>query len=277
MARTKQPAPVNAVSTDSDLWSIQNYTRYKTSDLLALLNLVEEHIRYQLPPGLGLARATRGYGHDSSILYIDTFTGGLEGKQGRRRWSQPTGRVYVKHHGHNNELRIVAPERLGMSEIEILAYTSSGEDGTPIPAEALAAVVAEMVNKYAGARSSAYGGASPTNWMVEPVIKTILAQKPVLHFLSRPENKKPVQESGDPRLIRLAKDKARVVFYAAQSTIRQLDYLDRYSKTLNNYSKKRGHANYANMHEIEEMLHIARKFLHDSEACMKALERELQE
>lgn len=271
--QSKQPEPINAVATDSGLWNIQNYTRYKTSDLLALLNLVEDCIKPALPPGLGLGRAG-GYKNKSGILYIDTFTGGL-GTTSRRRWSQPQGPVYVKH-TYDNEVRIVAPERLGISDIEQLTYAGAGE--TPIPAEAVAAIIGEMVNKYNGAISNIHNTSiGQTHWLFEPVIQAVRKEKPVIRYLARPENKKPVQESGDPRLLRLAKDKARVVFYAAQSIIRQLDYLDRYSNTLNNYSKKRGHANYADMREIEEMLRIARKFLRDSEACMKALEQELNE
>jgi hypothetical protein len=265
----KQPDPVNAIATASKLYMLQNWTRYRTDDILGIFNAVETELTKLKPRGVALER--RDY-RSSDILYVDTYARGDDPKY---RTTTPRERVF-KDSTRYNEIRIVSPEGLGLSETERLASCLNvgvSLEGTPVPEEVLTWCIEEATLQYKGTHLAPTKYKPADSIGSDMVVVRVRAQhSPKLRYFDRPENKKPVMESGITRLERLATDKARQTYWTSNSFVRASEYMLRYSGELNRYAKKMGLPEYVSSAELND-LHTRIKAL---EAHCSALRTKLE-
>lgn len=238
-SKPKHPEATNLVYTQSGVYSIQNWTRYRTDDLLEMFNAVEIELARALKQHLGknYKGIERTESVKTKILHIDTYTPGdkkatRSANQNRREW--------IKSQTYNDpELRVAEPEYLGLSPVELLSSVEA-EGGTPVPREFLDHLLFQIAARYAHVnKEKAYAKAAEDIY-AQDVLDSINKRKRTLRFLQKPENKKPKIEEGVGRVQRLAKEQSSKVRYSADALVRAFEYTQRYSKAWNKYAKKLG-------------------------------------
>ena len=241
---------MNAVATNSGTYSIQNWTRYRTDDILDIFNAVETQLLKRKKKGESLERSYNRGGSD--VLYVDTYARDPNPKYPGK--DKPRDKVFKGGYYKCEEFRIVVPEELGLSPTERLAAIATKE-GTHVPEEVLRWFIEEVSLQYGGTVLTSSTLKTVDHIETNTILSGIKIDKvPLkLRFLDSPENKKPVMESGKTRIERLARDKSRMVHGTADAFIRASEYMRRYSKELNKYAKKLGIPEYVSEQEIEEI------------------------
>lgn len=137
------------------IFTINNFTRYNTDDLLALLEHVEKkvmaHAQCVLPVNVvpwqpNSARIPRTIilkTYNPASVY-ETFTDSINGKKKTRKV-----RLYVKDIGNHatNEVRLLEPQKMWDTPTEALAAAATGT----LPVEAVQALAARFHKLYHGA------------------------------------------------------------------------------------------------------------------------------
>lgn len=240
------------VWTKNDVWCIHNYTRYSTEDFLTLFNLVEEAILLQ-------DENVQRPGADSiADFYIDTYTI-TEGDP-------------VKDYGPVNELRIRPPAHIGMSPIDVLgASLNSSKEGTPIPTAIVSKILLRLLRNYASGHSDKKYILNHGGWLYTSVIQYVLRKSPIIRFFDRVENKRPVSESGQLRLMRFAQEKARRAGYTTDSALSRIKNLEKEAKMLNKHLRRIGQDPIVDEDKLEEI----KAFLTDTYTRVKNKEDNL--
>ena len=242
MRKTKMQANSDAaIPSNSGAWKIMNYTRYRTSDLIAAVNIVEAEVLRQMPKGSKLVREAmssyRPVSHPD-VLFFDTFSGDNKNYDGSLRY------VKSESWSEKNMIRIVPPEMLGISNIEMLAAARKNIEGHPIPRSATLGIIKAIAGKYDGKDPNYVfvqgSNNQKSNFFTEDSLTLAISRRPVveIRFLDRPENKKAVISSGDARLRGLAQDKASEAISSIEYGKRQLVRAESEILQMNKYLTK---------------------------------------
>ena len=122
------------------IFTVENYTRYNTDDIIALMSAVEKAI---YPAGVKPVAAQVwhrgvGRGNSSGTLRFKVYS------------PKPGSENFVKgrgaHHVSSEDVRIVVPERLYDSPVEALAATAEGGHG--VPPKLMEQLVEALVKRY---------------------------------------------------------------------------------------------------------------------------------
>ena len=222
--------------TESGLYQVQNYTRYLTEDLIELCNEVERALML-ISHKKGVSNPILGRSHTHSndqILVFDNYARTKNPKSGRRYSKELP---YVKP-GWRQDVRIVSPEDLFASPLELLA-SSSDEKGTKTPKD----VALQCVSRLVGLYNLKAGGGGYAHNLSNSVNADLYNKKLTLRFGNKAK-KKPVKESGDLRLRRLSRDRVKEASWSVATALRTFKEMFESIDAANAYAKKRGVASY---------------------------------
>lgn len=231
--------------TKSGLWCVQNYTRYLTEDLVAICDAVEQaKLRKAAENGIRPVPAlkrTRIYGQENvqvPVITFDTYSRTKEPK-GWRGQRRATENPFVKPSYRDQEVRVVVPEDMGLSDLEMLALPSD-DKGTRVPLDRVEVLVKHVFSFYSDPqRVKAYESDESAVWTAMVRHKIV----PLLRFGNKAK-KKPVKESGDLRLRRLSRDRVKEASWSVATALRTFKEMFESIDAANAYAKKRGVASY---------------------------------
>ena len=270
MSRSDRPKAANAIPTTSKLWAIQNYTKYKTQDIVDLFNLVEAQIlknRLLVNKDFKLQR-TPIYKDKAKMevpFFIDTYTPSEDKKT---RGTTEKGIEYLKYRNRDRDcIRILDPT-IGMSPTEQLSHAGD-PDGIPVPPALLTELTLQVIYSYYGASERIYDAVN--QWLAQPVLQAVMRLKPQLRFLQRSEYTKPTIESGDTRYCRLASEKSSTLKYSIQDAVFRLKKARDIAENLNVYAKKRKVDPYVDVRKLDTLLQEFEKFQDGVSAVSRTL------
>ena len=227
--------------TKSGLWCVQNYTRYLTEDLVAICDAVEQaKLRKAAENGVRPVPAlkrNRTYGQENvpvPVLTFDTYsrTKDPKGWHGQRRASE---NPFVKQTYRYQEVRVVQPEEMGLSDLEMLALASD-DKGTRVPLDRVEVLVKHVFSFYSDPqRVKVYENDENNVWAAMVRYKLV----PPLRFGNKAK-KKPVKETGDWRLRRISRDKVQQAHWLAASFQARFKDLHEHIDRANELAAKRG-------------------------------------
>ena len=122
------------------IFTVENYTRYNTDDIIALMSAIEEAIYPDgvKPVAAQVWRPRVGRVNSSGTLRFKVYSP----KPGSENFVKGRGAHYVS----SEDVRIVVPERLYDSPVEALASTAEG--GHRVPYKLMEQLVEALVTRY---------------------------------------------------------------------------------------------------------------------------------
>jgi hypothetical protein len=261
-------------STASGLWKVRNYTRYRTEDLLDLMKHAEEGmLQYAARQGILNPQLTRdrNYNSTDNTITFDNYakTKNPTGYRAKRRSEH-----FVKQAWRNQEIRMLCPDDMDMTPLELLALPSD-ECGTVLPQDKTLQVLSFILTFYQVPSTANNGGYYQGN-VAEKVLDIIKNKAPKLRFVNRVAARKPVKESGDKRLKRLSHDRAQAAYWEAAVILRMFDPLKERVGAANAYATKRKLPPYIAEEEVESLKRKVQDFVFRCERTVNDLKEEGQ-
>ena len=229
--------------TASGLWQVQNYTRYRTEDLLDVCSAVENVYKQQSLALGNNGELTRQRHHDpdtAAVLIFDNYAK-VDVPTGWR--GQQRAKMLVKVNWREIGVRIVPPEKLNLSPLEMLAGATQ-DRGTRVPETVVCQLMDAVANYYSIVGNGYHGN------LHDDLKRRLYSAAVPLHFVEKVAAKKPVKESGDVRLKRLSADRAREALWAMGSLCRDFEDVERKVGAANGYAGKRNIPEYVLPEEV---------------------------
>jgi len=233
--------------TNSGTWTIRNYTRYNTDDLVNLCNCVEQHIPVPLNK---YPRSYRNAIEDRTFLTFDIFNPAPP----KNAYARNKAEEYVKDRDYyKDEIRIICPSKLDLSDIEALSYTQDSR-GTPVPKEMVARLLFSICFMYAGCTNTSRH-LQATDWLPYVILDVVSKSNPDLsvHYTDKVAERKPILCGGDERLKKFSAKATQDSLMAIVLAKRETDILKKCLDKLNAHGKKRGISHYVDPQRFEDI------------------------
>jgi hypothetical protein len=234
--------------TDSGLWTLVNYTRYRTDDLLELFNLIEKELtlrRVRLSRGGDSRHAPAG---ETVLLYIDTY----RPVSTKSAYTDEAYHFVKSWDATKDEIRICSPDTLPISPIELLSKAQDA-DGIQVPEAFMLTVVEGLCRFYADCVLHRLGSDPSAQASVDDIVESVATHLPNLRYMPKAENRRTSAKSKDQRLRDLSASAALRASYPIARLTPLLQQLREEINTLNSYSQKRSLPNYVDIEFVDRI------------------------